>query len=876
MPMGGFPRIIRPSTGSSGIAGPQGDTGAIGPQGLPGFTGVIGFTGIGNTGMTGSAGSAGPTGPKGDTGSSGSQGLQGFTGIRGEGGNKGDTGSSGSEGPTGKAGDKGDSGISFVWHGNYSTIHIYNPNDIITWNGNSYICILLSNGNAPTDTNYWTMLVQKGDTGSSGSSGSTGATGPKGDTGSSGSGSFSNVPYVNTSAPGSPSNGMLWWDTDDSGGSVAQGPKGDTGSSGSQGAKGNTGSSGSTGAKGDTGSSGSSGTKGDTGSSGSAGAKGDTGSAGSSTIYTARGTWAPFTPYYVNDIVYDNYYGWICVQNNSGTDQPVADAGDHWKLFVAAQAGAKGDTGSAGSIGATGATGSSGGSGSKGDTGSSGSAGPKGNTGSSGSAGPKGDTGSAGSAGSKGDTGSTGSTGQVGHQGDQGDTGVGFNYHGSYSGVHIYFVNDVVTWNGNTYICIQTSNGNLPSNTSYWTMIAAKGDTGSSGSGSSSSVPYVNINPPGSPTDGMLWWDTDDSSGSAGGGGAKGDTGSSGSQGPKGDTGSSGSAGPRGDTGSKGDEGKVGASGPTGSSGSAGPKGDTGSSGSNGAKGDTGNGLLSNLISSVKQSGDVTNSSGSAPSNVSGLAFTLTSGERYYFKFVVQGQSAATGTGLAFTFTAPSMTFAEWKVKNQQAAGGTDQYYENSSNTITTVLVSASVVGANTDYIFIIEGICQPSANGTLQLQCRSEVALSQITVKNGVGYLINSSVSSNQGLKGDTGSAGSTPFLKVPLSAGSWSGGSYSTTAATLLDLSTVFGVPAGVKGINVRLAARDSAAVGTTGLSVSIGPSATYYYNVSVPVIGGNVVNSNTSPCSCDDNGDIYYRIVASGVGTMDIWLEIWGYWL
>jgi hypothetical protein len=39
----------------------------------------------------------------------------------------------------------------------------------------------------------------------------------------------------------------------------------------------------------------------------------------------------------------------------------------------------------------------------------------------------------------------------------------------------------------------------------------------------------------------------------------------------------------------------------------------------------------------------------------------------------------------------------------------------------------------------IIEGFCEPSANGSLQLRCRSEVNGFQITIKNsGVGYLID------------------------------------------------------------------------------------------------------------------------------------------
>ena len=53
--------------------------------------------------------------------------------------------------------------------------------------------------------------------------------------------------------------------------------------------------------------------------------------------------------------------------------------------------------------------------------------------------------------------------------------------------------------------------------------------------------------------------------------------------------------------------------------------------------------------------------------------------------------------------------------------------------------------------------------------------------------------------------------YLTTPLTSTSWDGDARSTEAATLLDLSSVFSVPAGVKAVLVRLACRDSAAVGT-----------------------------------------------------------------
>jgi hypothetical protein len=121
------------------------------------------------------------------------------------------------------------------------------------------------------------------------------------------------------------------------------------------------------------------------------------------------------------------------------------------------------------------------------------------------------------------------------------------------------------------------------------------------------------------------------------------------------------------------------------------------------------------------------------------MLFSLTSGRRYYFKFMVTYQTAATTTGAGFVFTCPAMTAANYKVEIRQAAAGTDQMYTNSATALTTVLVSASVIAATTDYIASIEGFCQPSADGTLQLRCRSEVNGSQITIQNtGIGFLVD------------------------------------------------------------------------------------------------------------------------------------------
>lgn len=111
-----------------------------------------------------------------------------------------------------------------------------------------------------------------------------------------------------------------------------------------------------------------------------------------------------------------------------------------------------------------------------------------------------------------------------------------------------------------------------------------------------------------------------------------------------------------------------------------------------------------------------------------------------------------------------------------------------------------------------------------------------------------------------------------------SWDGDAYSTTAKTLIDLSAVFGLPANIKAVQVRMVARDS---GSSGATCFFGVSPNNTANqVSVEVYRDKVTNdaldSKEGVCPCDANGDIYYQIAASGVGTLDAWLEIVGYYL
>ena len=74
-------------------------------------------------------------------------------------------------------------------------------------------------------------------------------------------------------------------------------------------------------------------------------------------------------------------------------------------------------------------------------------------------------------------TGATGATGSTGATGATGPEGL--RWLGAYAGGTSYIVDDAVSYNGSSYICKLASTGNLPTNTTYWDVLAEKGASGS-------------------------------------------------------------------------------------------------------------------------------------------------------------------------------------------------------------------------------------------------------------------------------------------------------------------------------------------------------------------------------------------------------------
>ena len=111
--------------------------------------------------------------------------------------------------------------------------------------------------------------------------------------------------------------------------------------------------------------------------------------------------------------------------------------------------------------------------------------------------------------------------------------------------------------------------------------------------------------------------------------------------------------------------------------------------------------------------------------------------------------------------------------------------------------------------------------------------------------------------------------FLATPLTSTSWDGDTKGTGDRATVDLSAVFGVPAGVKAVLMSIQ--------TTGDAVNdyirFGPNSgnSFALVCRTTVASQNAHASGIVPC--DANGDVYCH-TSGTVESVNVW--IWGYWL
>lgn len=100
-----------------------------------------------------------------------------------------------------------------------------------------------------------------------------------------------------------------------------------------------------------------------------------------------------------------------------------------------------------------------------------------------------------------------------------------------------------------------------------------------------------------------------------------------------------------------------------------------------------------------------------------------------------------------------------------------------------------------------------------------------------------------------------------------------------TLIDTSSVFSAPAGIKAALVRLMARDSGSAAGADLYFALCASNSadnWAMAVRPNAVPNDAWVSAMGIVPCDANGDFYYICNASGSNTMDVGLRIYGYWV
>lgn len=138
-----------------------------------------------------------------------------------------------------------------------------------------------------------------------------------------------------------------------------------------------------------------------------------------------------------------------------------------------------------------------------------------------------------------------------------------------------------------------------------------------------------------------------------------------------------------------------------------------------------------NTLNMTVLSGDVVNNNASANTiaDVTGLSFSVTAGETYWFEFVIPYTSAATTTGSRWSINGPAApTMLNMRSEYTLAATTT------TVNSITAydIPAASNATSLTNGNVATMWGIITPSQNGTVIARFASEVSNSAITAKAG------------------------------------------------------------------------------------------------------------------------------------------------
>lgn len=148
--------------------------------------------------------------------------------------------------------------------------------------------------------------------------------------------------------------------------------------------------------------------------------------------------------------------------------------------------------------------------------------------------------------------------------------------------------------------------------------------------------------------------------------------------------------------------------------------------------------ISGSTINVVSSTADTVNNNAIANTiqDVTGLSFPVAAGQRYWFRFVIHYDAAATTTGSRWSINGPAVT--DLNYSSQYSLTTTSVTINEGLAAYDNPAASNISSAATNSNMAIIEGFILPSASGTVIARFASEVAASAITALRGsmVQYL--------------------------------------------------------------------------------------------------------------------------------------------
>lgn len=121
-----------------------------------------------------------------------------------------------------------------------------------------------------------------------------------------------------------------------------------------------------------------------------------------------------------------------------------------------------------------------------------------------------------------------------------------------------------------------------------------------------------------------------------------------------------------------------------------------------------------------------------ALTDITGLSFAVVTGKTYYFRFAGIYTAGASTTGSRWTINGPAMNWLFYESKYQLTATTYTTNTPMQAVQLPAASNATSNVATGGANFVLLEGMCNPSANGTLQIQGAREVTTDTVTLKAG------------------------------------------------------------------------------------------------------------------------------------------------